>query len=106
MLVLASSRARRPVVVGLNHGILVERWVVLPGVVSRTECAALYSDLMSMSDLKVLSKFSSQVSHTCELRLHRLSSSHAHGVQKICALEAPVLQLFELSGDYFLPILL
>ena len=46
----------------------------------RARNTPLYIDLMSVSDLrlKALSKFSSQIPHTCELRLHHLSSSHAH----------------------------
>jgi len=39
---LASSRARRLVAVGQDHGILAQRWVGLPGVVSRAECVALH----------------------------------------------------------------
>ena len=57
-------------------------WVAL--FRARNASAPLYTDLMSVSDLKVFSKFSSQIPHTCEFWLHHLSKSRAAGQAVSC----------------------
>src|SRR5216683_3326806 len=66
-------------------------------ILVRARNAPLVIDLFDAPSLEVLSKFPPHISHTRELRLRNLSKYHSQGMQEICALEAPVLENFELK---------
>jgi len=63
----------------------------------RARDAPLRFDIAGTPRPKVLSKFLPHMSHTRILRLPRLSKHDYHMVRDICALEAPVLEYFELG---------
>ena len=67
-------------------------------VLVRARNAPLHIDFMGAPRPGALSKLRSHISHTRELRLHHLSIFHPHGVQEICASEAPILEHFELGS--------
>jgi len=59
--------------------------------------ALLDINLVGMLDPKLLSKFPPHIPHPCQLRLRNLCMHHSQRVKDICALEAPVLEHFELG---------
>ena len=65
----------------------------------RARNAPLVIDFEVTPSLEILAKFPPHISHIRELRLRNLSPLHSQGVQEICALEAPVLEHFELALD-------
>jgi len=70
----------------------------------RARNAPLIIDFEFETSLQKLSKFIPHISHIRELRLRNLSPRHSQGIQEICALEAPILEHFELAlgpGSYF-----
>jgi len=72
-------------------------------VLVRARHAPLNIDFYGAPRPGVLSKFPSHISHTRELRLRSLFMRHPHGVQKICASEAPILEHFELDSSDVYP---
>jgi F-box-like len=72
-----------------------KRWI--SEMLARAKCAPLAIDLFDPPNREILSMFPSRFSHIRELRLHDLSLAHVHNVRELCALEAPVLEHFELD---------
>ena len=70
----------------------------------RARNAPLDIDFEFATSLQSLSKFIPHISHIRELRLRNLSPHHSQGIQEIFALDAPILEHFELAldpGSYF-----
>jgi len=63
----------------------------------RARNAPLDINLVGVPNPELLSKFPPHISHTRQLRLRDLCMHHSQRVKDICALEAPVLEHFELG---------
>ena len=70
----------------------------------RARDAPLLFDIVGTPSPEVLSKIPPHISHTRKLRLPCLSIQDSQFVQEICALEAPVLEYFELGVSDTSPI--
>jgi len=84
-------------------GILPSAEWIFEGLV-RARNAPLLFDIVGRPSPVVLSKFTPHMFHTRNLRLPRLSIHDSQVVQEICALEAPVLEYFELGVSDAFPI--
>ena len=70
----------------------------------RARDTPLVFDIVGTPSPGVLSKIPLHMSHTSKLRLHRLAIHDSQAVREICALEAPVLEHFELGTSDATPV--